>query len=108
MSYDHLSWLMQWYANECNSDWEHSYGIKIDTLDNPGWTCKIDLRDTSWEGVLFEKASHGEPAGDLEEWQKLGSWWVAEVKGGCFEAACGPLDLIDVIRVFRLWVEEPR
>lgn len=108
MSDDHLSWLMQWYAAECNSDWEHSYGVKIDTLDNPGWTLKIDLRETALEGVPFSKASHGEPASDLEEWQRLGSWWVAEVKGTTFEAACGPLDLIQAIRVFRDWVQSVR
>ena len=46
MSDENLSWLMQWYLAECNDDWEHSYGVKIDTLDNPGWTLKIDLRET--------------------------------------------------------------
>ncbi len=108
MSDDHLNWLMQWYAAECNSDWEHSYGVKIDTLDNPGWMLKVDLRDTSLAGVSFDKALHGEPAGNLEEWHEMGSWWVAEVKGSAFEAACGPLDLIEVIRVFRRWVEQQR
>ncbi|MHA3841353.1 immunity 53 family protein [Sphingomonas aestuarii] len=108
MSDDHLSWLMQWYAAECNSDWEHSYGVEINTLDNPGWTLKIDLRETALEGVPFSKTSHGEPASDLEGWQRLGSWWVAEVNGTTFEAACGPLDLIQAIRVFRDWVQSVR
>lgn len=38
---------MNWYVRECDDDWEHSYGVKIDTLDNPGWTIAIDLRETS-------------------------------------------------------------
>ena len=106
MSDDNLSWLASWYLAECNDDWEHSYGVKIDTLDNPGWTLKIDLKETNLGGVIFEKVSAGEPAGDLEEWRRLGSWWVAEVNGTVFEAACGPLDLGRVIGVFRLWAEQ--
>jgi hypothetical protein len=105
MSDDNLSWLASWYLAECNEDWEHSYGVKIDTLDNPGWTLVIDLRETSLEGHPFEKLSVGDPASDLSEWRRLGSWWVAEVRGGKFEASCGPLDLSDVIGVFRSWAE---
>lgn len=108
LSDDNLKWLMEWYAGECNSDWEHSFGVKIDTLDNPGWSLKIDLRETRLEQLPFVKTSFGEPASDLEEWKRLGSWWVAEVKSGCFEAAGGPLDLSTMIRVFRDWVERVR
>ncbi|MFD6825188.1 immunity 53 family protein [Streptomyces sp. NPDC060085] len=44
-----LSWLQGWYAEQCDGDWEHEWGIKIDTLDNPGWTITIDLEGTSLE-----------------------------------------------------------
>ena len=98
---------MRWYLAECNGDWEHSYGVKIDTLDNPGWTLNIDLRETDLQGRLFEKVKQGEPSSDLEEWRSLGSWWVAEVRGDSFEASCGPLDLPAVIQLFRDWVEHP-
>lgn len=30
-------WLSNWHKLNCNGDWEHTYGIKIETLDNPGW-----------------------------------------------------------------------
>ena len=98
-----LDWLMNWYVHECNNDWEHSYGIKIDTLDNPGWTIEIDLRETSLEGCPFE-SNQGEPAGNLDEWRELGSWWTANADGVRFKAACGPTDLLTVIGVFREWV----
>jgi hypothetical protein len=107
MSDDNLMWLMRWYLSECNDDWEHSYGVKVDTLDNPGWTLKIDLRETGLQGKPFGKVEHGEPASNLEEWRSLGSWWVADVNDGRFDAACGPLDLPAVIQVFRDWVEQP-
>ena len=90
---------------QCDNDWEHSYGVEIGTLDNPGWTLKIDLRDTPLEGRPFSKAMNGEPASELDEWKRTGSWWVAEVKEGAFEAVCGPLDLPSVISVFREWAD---
>ena len=97
---------MRWYLAECNGDWEHSYGIEIGTLDNPGWTLKIDLRETTLLGQPFARVAYGKIANDLEEWQIAGSWWVAELKGETFEAACGPLDLPSVIGLFRNWVEQ--
>ena len=106
MSDDSIQWLMKWYAAECNGDWEHTYGVEIGTLDNPGWSLKIDLHDTSLAGRSFAKVEHGVPADDMEEWQRNGSWWVADVKGGAFDAACGPLDLPAAIDVFRRWVEK--
>ena len=105
MSDDSIVWLMQWYLDQCDDDWEHSYGIDIGNLDNPGWTLKIDLRDTKLMGRSFAKVEHGEPADDLEEWKKTGSWWIAEVKGDRFEGVCGPLDLPALINAFRTWVE---
>jgi hypothetical protein len=38
-----LQWLQEWYLEQCDREWEHEYGIKIGTLDNPGWTITIDL-----------------------------------------------------------------
>lgn len=105
MSGDNLAWLMRWYLSQCDDDWEHSYGVTVGTLDNPGWTLTINLKDTPLEGGPFERATFGEPADDLEEWRRTGSWWVAEVRAGNFEAACGPLDLDLVIGVFRGWAE---
>lgn len=42
-----INWIQNWFQNQCNSDWEHDYGIKIETLDNPGWSIEIDLNDTN-------------------------------------------------------------
>ena len=38
--------LQQWYEAQCNGDWEHHYGISIESQDNPGWRVEIDLKDT--------------------------------------------------------------
>jgi len=45
-SLDNMSWLTRWYATECNGDWEHQSGIRITTIDNPGWNVNINLYGT--------------------------------------------------------------
>jgi len=47
--------LPQRYRGQCDGDWEHSYGVKIETLDNPGWLVTIDLTDTTLGGVAAEE-----------------------------------------------------
>ncbi len=32
-----LSRLQRWYSAQCDGDWEHGLGVRIETLDNPGW-----------------------------------------------------------------------
>ncbi len=51
--------LQIWYASHCNGEWEHSFGVGIDTLDNPGWWVKINLTGTELEGRKFQPIRHG-------------------------------------------------
>ena len=48
-----LKRLQNWYKMHCDGDWEHSYGVIIDTLDNPGWKLSVDLTDTLLEDAEF-------------------------------------------------------
>ncbi len=48
-----ISRLHSWYANQCDGDWEHEFGVRIDTLDNPGWIVSIDVKGTSVEAKVF-------------------------------------------------------
>jgi len=41
-----LTWLQGCYMSNCNGDWEHLYGVRIETLDNPGWTLRVELAGT--------------------------------------------------------------
>lgn len=50
-----LMWLQGWYTAHCDGDWEHDEGIRIGTLDNPGWSLRIRLTDTAWETKPFER-----------------------------------------------------
>ncbi|MEH0820740.1 Imm53 family immunity protein [Micromonospora sp. CPCC 205714] len=44
------TWLQAWYATQCDGEWEHEFGIQIETVDNPGWSVSIDLGDTALSG----------------------------------------------------------
>lgn len=51
---DVLIKLQNWYQSQCNGKWEHGCGVTIGTLDNPGWSVNIDLKDTPWEEAVWE------------------------------------------------------
>ena len=87
-----LQWLQQWYQSQCDGDWEHTYGVDIGTLDNPGWTLKIDLDGTDlWEKdldfVKIERSEH--------------DWIMYKIKDMKFDAAGGPMNLTEIIEIFR-------
>ncbi len=41
-----LQELEQWYLRQCDGEWEHSFGMRIETIDNPGWVIEVDLAGT--------------------------------------------------------------
>lgn len=48
-----LTDLQDWYASNCDGDWEHGLGVTIETIDNPGWSLTVDLASTTLEGKPF-------------------------------------------------------
>jgi len=96
MSGSALQRLQAWYLSECNEDWEHQYGITIDTLDNPGWLMTIDLVETSLEG----KVTQGRRIDRTES-----DWLQFESDGQKFKAAGGALNLEELIETFLSWAE---
>ena len=52
---DKLKLISDWFKSNCNGDWEHGYGIKIETMDNPGWKVEVYLYDTELEDKSFDK-----------------------------------------------------
>jgi hypothetical protein len=92
---DALVLLQQWYAAQCNGDWEHTYGVKIDTLDNPGWILTVDLEETDLAGILIERN---------REVRSESDWVQYEVVGNKFVACGGPHNLGELIRCFLMVV----
>jgi hypothetical protein len=103
---DELSWLQQWYSAHCDGVWEHSFGITIETIDNPGWSVTISLERTELESIPFEpvKAEANE-----RNWVQCR---VAERGDGenqrRFKGRGGASNLSDIIGVFRRWTENKR
>lgn len=89
-----LGWLERWYQAQCDGDWEHEWGVRIATLDNPGWTMAIDLEGTALAGRAYARTDIRRGTSD---------WVMARVVGGVFEAFCGPLNLGEAVRLFREW-----
>lgn len=92
-----LKWLENWYSEQCDGDWEHCYGVKIDTLDNPGWRLHIDIAETSLAEKEFAEYNHDNGDDD---------WSVCCVKNDAYDACGDPSKLEDLIRVFKEWTEE--
>lgn len=104
MAANTLERLMRWYTSQCNGDWEHSWGIQVGTLDNPGWTITINLEDTQLVRQSFARQSRGmewDDDGDFDE----GDWWTCEVKDQTFQATCGPDCLEYCLKMFLDWAE---
>lgn len=49
-----LSWLQNWFASQCDGDWEHENTIQIETVSNPGWYVTIDLNFTELENLEID------------------------------------------------------
>jgi hypothetical protein len=98
MRLDNCSWLEDWYKKQCDGEWEHRYGIRIETLDNPGWMVKIDLKGTRYIEL---------PNVEIKEsYESDSEWMVCKVVEGVYEGAGGPLMLGPIIQTFRRWIED--
>lgn len=89
-----LDRLQGWYAAQCGEDWEHEWGVKINTLDNPGWSIRIDPEETDLEGLGF-------PRQELE--RSKNDWVVARTSGNAFHASCGPATSPRALALRRSW-----
>lgn len=89
-----LHFLEEWYESQCDEDWEHEFGIAIDTLDNPGWTLAIDLAGTECENQPFNEIN----------WEKDENNWVqCNVVNNQFLGSGGPRNLQNLIQIFFDW-----
>jgi hypothetical protein len=94
MNLDTLAWLQSWYSSRCDGTWEHSHGVKIDTLDNPGRLVTVDVG-----GSLLGKTRSEERSDE--------DWISCKVANNLFAGAGGPGNLVEVLSVLRSWLTEP-
>jgi hypothetical protein len=91
--------LQEWYRSRCDGDWEHGFGVKITTLDNPGWSLTINLIDTPLEKKSFTPYEY--EFSDID-------WISCRVEEKQFRAAGGPMKLEELIEVFLRWKDEKK
>jgi hypothetical protein len=85
---DLVSWLETWLDSHADGEWEHSHGLRIDTLDNPGWLITVDLS---------EEASVKPSA-----WERSDTDWLrATVNDGTLTVACGVRCLREALEFVR-------
>jgi hypothetical protein len=89
-----LERLEDWYLSHCNGDWEHGFGVTIETLDNPGWSLSIDLAGTDLKDKPFDPVEHHDS--DHE-------WWICSRENGKFRGAGGPQMLERLVDIFLTW-----
>jgi|SRR5690606_9298286 len=92
-----LARLQRWYALMCNGDWEHTYGIFISNIDNPGWSLKVELIDTYLYEVAFE---------EMKVERSEDDWLICKVVSGTFQGFGGVRNLSEILTVFLDWAEE--
>ena len=116
--------LRRWYVAHCDGDWEHTYGVNIGTLDNPGWSVEIDLRDTLLEGKPFDTVEEGLGTDDLRSREgfrpdspaaaaveeglgtdDLRSWLRCGIEGSKFRGFGDPGRLEQILGVFIDWAK---
>jgi len=93
---DILTWMQEWFLSQCNGEWEHSSGIKIDSLDNPGWSVIIDLAGTELENKFMSPVVANRTEDD---------WVNCSVSDNQFKAYGGPNNLREILNTFKTWAE---
>jgi len=94
MENDDLSWLLTWFNSQCDGDWEHCYGMRITTINNPGWHIRFCLNETELEDQQFQRI-------DVERSKE--DWLNCYVENGMFEGFCGPSNLHEILQIFHDW-----
>ncbi|MCB1156870.1 MAG: immunity 53 family protein [Leptospiraceae bacterium] len=92
-----LQFIQDWYYSQCNGDREHSYGILIKTIDNPGWHVEIDLQETEIETLNIPYELHEQSEED---------WYTFEVKDKTFKANGDPTKLEFLLEKFKELTEK--
>lgn len=91
-----LEQLRSWVSNQCNGDWEHGPGLRLELLDNPGWMLTVDLSATNLGASsvvrTVEQRSHSD-------------WLQIEVTEGTFIGCGGLGNLSEIVERFLSLVE---
>jgi hypothetical protein len=91
-----LVWIQNWFLSNCDGNWEHENIIKIQTLDNPGWSISIDLNYTALAQLTIKSGLIDNAEDD---------WYTYEIKNAVYKAAGDPNKLEFLLLKFKEIVE---
>lgn len=91
---DATLWLQNVLLSLCDGEWEHGSGIRLETLDNPGWAIFVGVEGTDLEGKAFQPISVRRTETD---------WIDCRIEGTVFRAFCGASNLDEMIQILRDW-----
>jgi hypothetical protein len=92
-----LERLQEWFASHCDGDWEHGNGVRLTTLDNPGWALDIQLDGTELENAPFQTVRRERSESD---------WVHCSIEGHVFCARGGTANLSELVRTFLDWAKK--
>ena len=95
--------LQEWYWNQCDGEWEHHHGVKIDSIDNPGWWVIIDLEKTVLAETDFTEISKGF---DADDHPVSDQWLHYSVKNKQSHRAGASGKLEEIMNLFMNWSNE--
>ena len=97
---ENFQYLVDWYQDQCNGEWENQQGVILQSLKNPGWRLKVDLVGTNLENTPFQPLSIGvsDRGKPVER-----SWMNCKAQDGKFTVACSPDMLDHALETFQLW-----
>ncbi|SIT29716.1 Imm53 family immunity protein [Achromobacter sp. MFA1 R4] len=87
--------LQNWYTNKCDDVWEHSFGIEITNIDNPGW--KVKITGTT---------SHIPFNINIERCET--DWVIVNASDTVFEAFGGAANLSEILSLAVEWIKEEK
>lgn len=89
-----VHFLESWYLTQSNGEWEHSRGVTIESLDNPGWMVTIDLIETPLQNI---------PMSPVREERSRRDWLLCEVDNNQFRGQGDPQKLLRILELFQNW-----
>lgn len=96
MTETHTCWLADFLSRLGPDTPQRAGRVNLESLDRPGWRLWVDLTDTPLHGAAFEPVSARRAEDD---------WIEARLRLSGFAAECGPVNLEDMLALFRDWAE---
>lgn len=92
--------IIEWYRSRCDDSWEHQYGVRLETLDNPGWLLRVDLIHTDLQGSTMTEVREGIAPQD----HPVSPRWIhCSVSDNQFRGACDPTQVARLFEIFHLF-----